>query len=359
MPRVLMVVTDTDRRGAQVFATDLHAALADRGWAVRTAALAPGHVGGLDLPVLGPARLHPRTLRALRGAARGADVVVAHGSSTLPACALALAGSGVPFVYRQISDSLFWASTPARRARVRLGLGRAARVVALWEGSARVLVERFGVDPVSVAVVPNGVPKARFPLLSRPDRGARRRLGLDPGRPTVGFVGALVPEKGAGIAVRAVAGMPDVQLVVAGDGPERSALAVLAGWRAPDSVHLVGPLADPLEVYAAADVVVLPSLGGDSMPAVLIEAGLCGLPVVSTPVEGIPEVVVDGETGLLVPVGDVDRLAGAVRSLLDEPGRAAALAEAHRARCLERFEIAPVAARWADVLTFTARPGSR
>jgi glycosyltransferase involved in cell wall biosynthesis len=358
-PRVLMVVTDTDRRGAQVFATDLHAALADRGWAVRTTALAPGRVGGLDLPVLGPSRLHPRTLRALRRAARGADVVVAHGSTTLPACAVALAGTGVPFVYRQISDSLFWASTPARRARVRLGLRRAARVVALWEGSARVLVERFGVDPASVAVVPNGVPAARFPLLPRPDRAARRRLGLDPDRPTVGFVGALVPEKGPAIAIEAVAGTPGAQLVVAGDGPERTALAGLAAQRAPDRVHLVGPVADPLEVYAAADVVVLPSLGGDSMPAVLIEAGLCGVPVVSTPVEGIPEIVVDGETGLLVPVGDANPLAGAIRSLLDDPDRAAALAEAHRARCLERFEITPVAARWASVLADAADPASR
>jgi glycosyltransferase involved in cell wall biosynthesis len=357
-----MVVTDTDRRGAQVFATDLHVALADRGWTVRTAALAPGPTGGLDLPVLGPSRLNPRTLRALRAAARAADVVVAHGSTTLPACALALAGTGVPFVYRQISDSLFWASSPARRARVRFGLRRAARVVALWEGSAQVLTDDFGVPREDIAVVPNGVPSSRFPLLPHhpdPDPAARRRLGLDPDQPTVAVLGALVPEKGGAVAIEAVADLPGVQLVVAGDGPERPTLAALGSGTAPGRVHLVGSVADPLEVYRAADVVVLPSLGGDSMPAVLIEAGLCGVPVVATPVEGIPEIVVADETGLLVPVGDAPALARAIRALLGQPERATALAEAHRTRCLDRFEIGPVAERWSRVLVDVGIAASR
>src|SRR5262245_36518288 len=107
--KVLQVVTDTDRRGAQVFATDLHRALLDLGDEVETVALAPGAVGGLDLPVVGPTRRSLRTIRAVRERGADADVVVAHGSTTLPVCAIATLGSGTRFVYRQISDLRFWA----------------------------------------------------------------------------------------------------------------------------------------------------------------------------------------------------------------------------------------------------------
>src|SRR5690349_18726130 len=113
--RVLQVVTDTDRRGAQVFAIDLQHALSEIGHPVQTVALTDGASGGLGTPVLGAKRVSIEGLRALRRQAAGYDVVVAHGSTTLPACALSLAGSGVPFVYRQISDSMFWASTRSRQ----------------------------------------------------------------------------------------------------------------------------------------------------------------------------------------------------------------------------------------------------
>src|SRR5215469_13707106 len=132
---VLQVITDTDRRGAQVFAMDLHAALTRRGDRVRTVALAPGRTGGLDVPVLGRRRLSLGTLRRLTTEARSAQVLVAHGSTTLPACAVVSAFSRTPFVYRQISDSLYWARSAGRRWRVRVELTRAARTVALWPGA--------------------------------------------------------------------------------------------------------------------------------------------------------------------------------------------------------------------------------
>ena len=138
--RVLQVVTDNDRRGAQVFACELQRALAEPGWQIETVALAPGRVGGLDIPTLGRSRHSLGTIRALRRKSRHADVVVAHGSTTLPVTALATFGLSCPFVYRQISDSLYWAPTRGHRARVRVGLMRAASVVALWDGAARTLI---------------------------------------------------------------------------------------------------------------------------------------------------------------------------------------------------------------------------
>src|SRR5690349_168446 len=114
----LQVVTDTDRRGAQQFALDLHRALEARGRQMRTVALVDGEVGGLDLPTLGSKRLSLPTLLALRREAVAACVVIAHGSSTLPATAITTLGTGVPFVYRQISDVRFWARGRLRRWRV-------------------------------------------------------------------------------------------------------------------------------------------------------------------------------------------------------------------------------------------------
>ncbi|MGI9119623.1 MAG: glycosyltransferase, partial [Acidimicrobiales bacterium] len=102
---VLGVVVSTQRRGAEVFATDLAAALEARGLGVRTVALAPGADGArLDLPTLGRSRSGPRALQALRAQSRRYEVVVAHGSHTLPACALSLIGGRTPFVYRNIGD---------------------------------------------------------------------------------------------------------------------------------------------------------------------------------------------------------------------------------------------------------------
>src|SRR5689334_23828189 len=99
--RVLQVITDTDRRGAQKFAVDLNDALDKRHVQVETVALERGSDHrGFDVPVLGPSRTAAATLRALRAHMSRSSVVVGHGSTTLYACALASVGTGVPFVYR-------------------------------------------------------------------------------------------------------------------------------------------------------------------------------------------------------------------------------------------------------------------
>ena len=337
-----------------MFATDLHDALARRGHDLVTVALAEGTTDRrIDVPALGASRLSLGTLRRLRERMGGVDITVAHGSTTLPACALARTATSTPFVYRQISDSRFWAATTTRRLRVRLFLRAARLIVALSEFSAGELIDYLRVDPGRIRIVPNGVSTDHWsPTAPDVRAAARRDLGLATDRPTVAFVGALVAEKGADLAVDAALGLPEVQLVLAGDGPERGALEERVASAGTDHVRVLGSVDDPALVYAAADVVVLPSRGGDTMPAVLIEAGLCGLPTIATPVGAIEEIVVDGETGLVVPRGDLDALRGAISSLIGDRGseRASAMGVAARRRCVERFDIEHVAASWERVL---------
>ncbi len=343
---ILQVVTSTDRRGAEIFALDLEAALRRRGTIVDTVALTHGR-GNLDVPTLGDRRLAPTTLRALRRAARTVSLVVAHGSTTLPACALALAGSGVPFVYRNIGDPSYWTASAARRARVRILLRRATAVVAVAAPAATQLTDRLRVPPERVSVIPTGVPAARCsPADPGRRRGARDALGLPPDGAIAAVVGALSPEKDVALAIDAVGALSAWGLVVAGDGPERPALEARAAAVASGRVLFTGSLADPGPAFEAADVVVLTSRT-EGLPAVLIEAGLRGLPVVTTDVGFVRDIVVDGQTGVLVGPGDRD---GLVAALAEARQRADALGRAGRTHCLARFELESVAARWDALL---------
>jgi len=357
--RVLQLITSTDRRGAEVFATQLDGALAERGWPVETVALWPGASGGgsdgLDLPSLGARRRDPRALVALRRRAAEAGVVVGHGSSTLPFATAGLLGTGTPFVYRSIGDPAFWGSSPARRARVGAALRRAAGVVALWPGAAEVIADRYHVPADRLHVIPTGVPTDRFSPTAPDGRIAARvalDVGLEPDRPTVLLLGALSAEKNPLAAVEALATLTDAQLLIAGSGPMADAVAERARTVAPGRVHLLGSVAEPAALLAAADVLVLPSRT-EGIPAVAIEAALAGLPVVAARVGGIPEVVVDGETGVLVDSPTPFRIAQALEAAL---AAGPTLGAAARTRALARFGLDVVADRWDAVLAGILAP---
>jgi glycosyltransferase involved in cell wall biosynthesis len=346
------VITDPSRRGAQVFALDLGDALREAGRDVRTVALGPAAgKPALDVPLLGERRVAWSTIASLRREMARADVTVAHGGQTLPACALATVGTRHRFVYRQISNSLFWASSPSRRLRVRAALWRAARIVALWDGSAATLQRHFGVRRDRVRVIPNAVVVERFSPVDVSRRlEARRDFGLRQEPFTLVFVGALVHDKGVDLAIEAVGRLANTQLLVAGDGPEAAALRALAARAAPGRVTFAGAVADAACALAAGDAVVLASRGGDSMPAVLIEAGLMEVPAIATPVEAIPQIIEAGSTGELVPQADVEALALAIGRLIADPERVVELGRRARQHCLERFSIDGVAREWDHVL---------
>ena len=349
--RALGVLRSDRRRGAETFGMDLAAEFSARGLDAPVVALASaGEPNGQPVDALGPGPLAPATLRALRRRATGGEggVVIAHGSKTLPACALALAGAPVPFVYRSIGDPRAWSATGWRRWRTSVLLRRPALITALWPGAADTLAAQHGVPRERLRIAPNGVPAARCPVPGDAERAAARtRFGLPEDAAVAGYVGSFTTEKQVGAAIAAVARVPGAWLLLAGDGPERASLAAQAAADAPGRVVFAGVTPGAGPVLAASDAVVLPSRT-EGMPGVLIEAGLGGRPAVATDVGGVGEVVADGETGVLVPPGNVAALAaGLVRALGDEgPG----LGRAARRRCLDRFEIGVVGAVWAGLV---------
>lgn len=344
---VLQVVTTDLRRGAERFAVDLAVKLQKRGVAVRTVALVsgPGDVR-LDLPTLGPTRLGIATLRALRHEMRDSAVVVAHGSSTLPATAIAGAGIRTPVIYRSIGEPRYWASSHGRRLRTRVLLTQMDHVVALTEGLGRQIVEMYGISPSRLTVIPRGAEAAHFAPPTAQERArARRSLGLDPHGEVVLYVGALSGEKNVGLAIDAVANLEGPVLVVVGEGPESEALRRTAAPHG-HRVRFVGALADPRPAYRAADVLVLPSLT-EGVPGVVIEAALMEIPAVGTRVGGVPDVIEHGRTGYLVETDDVVGFGDAVRSVLRERDDMGAAARRH---CLRAFESEHVADLWARVV---------
>jgi len=347
------VLASGQRRGAETFGFELHEALRERGVRSEICCLEPGDTDRrLPVRALAASRFSLRGLRELRASAAQAEVVVAHGSSTLLACGAGLMGSRVPFVYVSIGDPRYWAGTALRRLRARWLIRRAAAVVAISPSARSVLVEHYDLDPERVHVVPNGRSSRVFAPADPQQRvAARQRLNLRTTNDVVAVVGALSPEKRVDVAIAAVSQIPDVTLVVAGDGPERSALETHAQRSAPGRVLFLGTTDGSVDVLAAADLVVMSS-DTEGVPGILIEAGMAGLPVVATDVGWVGDVVRHDVTGLLVPPGQPDVLADAVRKALEHRSE---LGEAGRRHCLDKYEMTRVTDAWQHVLVAVPR----
>jgi glycosyltransferase involved in cell wall biosynthesis len=349
MASVLMVTTSPERRGAEVFASGLARGLRARGHRCDLAAVRPtDRADPLPVPVVGRSRWDPVGLARLARLARTHDLVVGHGSITLLAGAAVSAAAGRPFVYRSIGDPSVWGRVPLAPARIGAPLGRAAAVVALYDGARAELIGRYGLRPERVVVIPNAVDARRFAPADATDRlRARDRLGLDDDRSWVGFLGALSTEKRPGLALAAVAGTEDLGLVVAGDGPDAARVRAEAARIAPDRIRVVGALEDPRILLAAVDALVVPSRT-EGMPAAAIEASMMEVPVVATDVGGMSAVVVDGVTGRLLPA---DPTAGAVgRALAEAAAARGTLGPAARAHCLDRYGLEGVVDAWSDLI---------
>jgi glycosyltransferase involved in cell wall biosynthesis len=185
-----------------------------------------------------------------------------------------------------------------------------------------------GVSPERVSVLPYGIDLTPYERL--PDRAsARAALGLPDGVRVIGTVGRLEIQKGHDLLLQSVARLDaegaGVCLVLVGDGRERSGLERMASALGlGDVVRFLGTRRDLPAVLAALDLFALPSRW-EGTPLALIAALASGLPVVATPVGGVPEILEDGVTGRLVPAEDVEALAHALRDLLGDLPAARAL----------------------------------
>jgi glycosyltransferase involved in cell wall biosynthesis len=199
------------------------------------------------------------------------------------------------------------------RAMILWAAQRAAGIVAV----ARALRDRLvalGVPRERIEVLRNGVDLEFFRETDRAN--TRRRLGFR--RTTLLSVGNLLPLKGHDLAVRALALLPDADLIIVGDGPERGRLgALVAELKLGDRVSFAGALAqeDLREYYGSADALVLAS-SREGWPNVLLESMACGTPVIASRVGGTPEVVAAPEAGELMAERTAEALARAVRGLL-------------------------------------------
>ena len=238
----------------------------------------------------------------------------------------------------------------------RVAVEAAAGVVAVSEGMrADVLAAYPAVAPGRVRVIRNGIDTAEY--APDPATDVLDKFGVDPGRPSVIFVGRITRQKGVPVLLRAAAALdPSAQLVLCAGQPDTPELAVeveglVARLRAARSGVIWIPEMLPkravIQLLTHATVFACPSLY-EPLGIVNLEAMACGTAVVASAVGGIPEVVSDGETGLLVRADDPEALAGALNALIGDPARAAALGRAGRERAVAEFG-------WQAVAVQTAR----
>ena len=180
-------------------------------------------------------------------------------------------------------------------------------------------------------------------------------LPLPPGAPVVLALGRLHRNKAFDILVRAMPMLPGVQLVIAGEGPERAALASLArdlGVR--ERLYLAGWRTDQAALLARCDLLACPSRH-EPLGNVVIEAFSAARPVVAADAAGPVELIVPDRDGLLVPREDPDALAAAIAAVLARPALAARLGQAGRARYEADHAEAPVLAQWRTALAAMER----
>jgi glycosyltransferase involved in cell wall biosynthesis len=207
------------------------------------------------------------------------------------------------------------------------------------------ITRRFAIAPPGkVAIVPLGLELG--PLLALDARSGRTRTGPPAGSDEVivGYVGRLVPIKDLDTLVRGVAlaraRLPQIRLVIAGDGDERRALeARVTELGLEGRVDFLGWRSDLAALYQSMDVFVLTSIN-EGTPVSLIEAMAAGVPVVASSVGGVPDVVEDGVTGVLVPPRQPEAVAAAIVSAVRQPERASVMAARARRSVRDRFDSA-------------------
>jgi len=277
------------------------------------------------------------------------DVIHAHWVVPQGA-AIVLAARGVPFVLTTLGGDLY-ALNDRAATRVKRAVVERASSLTTMNTDMRSRLLALGADPARTHVVPMG---ADLDALRATGEGVERV----PGRML--FAGRLVEKKGGAVLFEALRSLPSSgwSLDVVGDGPLRASLEAAASGL---PVRFLGQLSrvELARAMYAAEIVVVPSVPAasgdqDGLPVVLLEAMGAGSAIVASRLSGIDEAVVDGESGVLVPAGDVAALRDALAGLLADPARRAALGRAAAERA-ELFSVEAIGARYVELLKAALR----
>jgi sugar transferase (PEP-CTERM/EpsH1 system associated) len=290
--------------------------------------------GGLDLGLI------PKLIRFFRR--ERPAVVHTHGPDPMFYGAWAALFAGVPTRLHTLHDTMLADAPWRHRLKFKLAARALHFLVAVSKAAEHIAAGEL--TTTRLLTIQNGIDQKRFSPSAAPRHSSSCIIGT---------VARLSPEKGIDRLIDAFAALatrhPAIQLLIAGDGPARPALVEQVNRLGlTDRVTFTGHCDRVKSVLDRLDVFVLPSLT-EGIPLALLEAMAAGVPVIATAVGGVPEVVEDGVSGVLVPADDVTALAGAIDQIVADPSRRRDLAQNGRTRVVDRFSLSAMAAAYREL----------
>ncbi len=250
--------------------------------------------------------------------------------------------AGIPVIIGSIRSTDPW-RRPHHVLLDRLTLPLATAFISNSEAGRKSRIGREHYRPDRIEVIYNGI-EIPDPISREHREAARDGLGIPQDAfPVAAHVANLRPMKGHGEVIRAAAALrrdwPRLRIICAGRDDSGGAIAAVAAREGvSDIMHFTGAVPDPRLVLQAADLFLLPSYW-EGCPASLLEAMSCGLPCIASAAGGIPEIISDGENGLLIPPRDASALAGAVARLAGDPALSPRLGASARETVRNRFSL--------------------
>jgi glycosyltransferase involved in cell wall biosynthesis len=301
--------------------------------------LADAEVPHMRAPLRSRGPLLPYCVAAVRVAIVRHRVAIVHAHSAITAAVARLATLGTPAAV--VCTGHGWPRAAYSQVSRLVRLSRCVMTVSREMASDLI---HHGVPASKVRFVPNAIDLGQWPSEGHRDR-VRQTLGVHPDDVLVTIVGRMVVSKGHESLLRAVAAGPraGVRVLFVGDGPDRGRLeGTAAGLGLTPRTIFAGQRLEVAPFLEASDIIALPSQS-EGMPVSLLEGMAARRPVVATRVGGVPDVVADGSTGILVPPGDIAELAHAIARLAGDPGLRSSMGCAGRERVEREFALDVVA----------------
>lgn len=349
--RILQIVVDLKQGGLENLIANISRGLKDRGHEVHILCLSAGgqtadFLKQEEFPVHIPSvsKVRLGSLQKLRRIAQSVQPDVIH-MHTLPAGTfgrLAFSGLNIRLIYH-VHTTLSIAHQMGRSLIVReWALSHfPAAILSVSEAVKHDLVKRIGIRPAKITVLSGGVPDLTHPTQME----ARKVLGLPLDKPILSSIASLTPVKDHSTLLKAMALLPDANLLLAGEGPLKEELAQQAqALGIARRVIFHGFTENIPQIVSASDLVVQTSYPREGLGLALIEAFRGKRPVVATSVGGMKEVVTR-ETGLLVPPRSPEKLARALNSLLENRKKRIEMGQAARERFLDEYELSTYCSR--------------